>query len=541
MGVILPPAHESNSTMRMNTLGGTPKESTGRFFFALAIGFLVLVLALFFSVSINFVGPKISIAWAGLIIGPLLLFMRLEWLIWTMIVSTFLLVGVLQYFLGIQKAFWIPYLLGIVLLVRLPIDLMAQKRRNDLPRRGLSGPLVMYFLFLLGLVVSTAISMPGPAQILFGLRDYVAIMSLMLVIGAGLLDSRFIEKLWNFLLWMVPLQIPAVIYQRFFVASSRTGASPWDAVVGLFGGDPEGGGGSGIMAMFVIVMSFVALMRLRNKQIGKPFFALVVFSALGCIALAEVKFSFVLIPVAVALIYGRDLLRKPMRVLIAFAATAVLVVGIISLYQTQFTYSRSGSGNETLTQYIERTFANNLDDRFVNPQTREMGRVAALRLWETEHGIDDPVTYLLGHGVGSTKIGGLVLGEAAARYSVRIDRSTATILLWDSGLFGLACFVLLLYFASRMAFRLSHSNALDERERVLMPAMGVAAILLLLELPYQTAVANAPQTQLLLAMVVGYVVMMNRKVIASGASDAVPPTAFSGVRAAKTNTALVHA
>ena len=525
----------------MNTLGGTLTESKGRFLFALAIGFMVLVLALFFSVSINFIGPKVSIVWAGLIIGPLLLFMRLEWLIWTMIVSTFLLVGVLQYFFGVQKAFWIPYLLGIVLLVRLPIDLMAQKRRNDLPSRGISAPLVMYFLFLLGLVVSTAINMPGPAQILFGLRDYVAIMSLMLVVGAGLLDSRFIEKLWSFLLWMVPLQIPAVIYQRFFVASSRTGASPWDAVVGLFGGDPEGGGGSGIMAMFVIVMSFVALMRLRNKQIGKPFFALVVFSALGCIALAEVKFSFVLIPVAVALIYGRDLLRKPMRVLIAFVITALLLVSIVSLYKSQFTYSSSAASKETLSDYLERTFTKNLDDTFINYRTREMGRLSALRLWEAEHGINDPMKYLLGHGVGSTKTGSFVRGEAAEKYSIRIDRSAATIVLWDGGLFCLSCLVLLLYLVARMAFRLSRNALVDERHRVLMPAMGVAAVLLLLELPYQTAIANAPQTQLLLAIVVGYVVMMNREAIASRASDAVPPPRFAGVSAVKTSLAFVRA
>ena len=68
----------------------------------LAIGALVLLLALLFSVSINFfLGPKLSIVLSGLIIGPVLLFIRLEWLLWTMVVSTFFLVGLLQYFFGI--------------------------------------------------------------------------------------------------------------------------------------------------------------------------------------------------------------------------------------------------------------------------------------------------------------------------------------------------------------------------------------------------------------------------------------------------------
>lgn len=497
--------------MRVNMLGNAPQQSMGKYLPMLAIGALVLLLALLFSASINVFGPKLSIVWAGLIIGPALLFMRLELLMWIMIVSTFLVVGSLQYFFGVQKAFWIPYLLGIVLLVRLPIDLMTQRRRLALRRRSLSPPLVMFFLLLLGLAASTAINAPGLGQILFGIRDYFAVLALMVVIGAGLVDSRFIQRVWTFMLWMVPLQIPAAIYQRFFVASSRVGASPWDAVVGLFGGDPEGGGGSGVMAMFVVVMAVIALMRWRNRQIGTPFFVLVVLSALGCIALAEVKFSFVTIPVAVILIYGREMFRKPMRVLLAFAATGVLLVGIVSLYQVQFSYSRSAAANETLSEYVERTFANNLDDRFINYQTREMGRVAALRFWEREHSVDDPVKYFLGHGIGSTKTGTFVRGEAASDYSLRIDRSTAAIILWDGGVFGLVCLILLLWFASRMAFRLARSESVAQQDRILMPAMGVAVVLSLLELPYQTAVANAPQTQLLLALVVGYIVMLDRK------------------------------
>jgi hypothetical protein len=518
--------------MRVNMLGKVPQRSMGKLLSTLAVGASVLTLALLFSASINLFGPKLSLVWAALIIGPVLLFVRLEWLMWAMIVSTFLVVGTLQYFFGVQKAFWIPYLLGVVLLVRLPIDLMTQRRRDMQRRRTLSPPLVAFFMLLLGLTASTVINAPAPFQILFGFRDYFAVMSLMLVIGAGLVDRRFVARVWTFLLWVVPLQIPAVIYQRFFVANERLGASPWDAVVGLFGGDPEGGGGSGVMALFVIVMAFVALMRWRNKQIGTPFFALVVLSALGCIALAEVKFSFLLIPISVALIFGRDLLRKPVRVLLAFIATGVFLVAIISLYQAQFTYSSSVAAKETLAEYVERTFANNLDDRFINYNTGEMGRVAALRFWEKEHGIHDPVKYVLGHGVGSTKMGGFVRGEAASKYSVRIDRSTAAIILWDGGVFGLMCMGLLLYFASRMAFRLSSDERAEQGDRALMPAMGVAAVLLLLELPYQTAVANAPQTQLLLAMVVGYIVLIDRKasVVSPSAMDNALPTSPASMR-----------
>ena len=497
--------------MRVINAVTVPRGSSVKTLSLIAISVVVLLLALVFSASINFAGPKLSLVWAGLLIGPAMLFMRLELLLWAMIVSTFFVVGVLQYFFGVPKAFWIPYLLGGVLLVRLPIDVMTQRQRLALKKRSLSAPLVMFFLLLLGLATSTAINAPGPLQILFGVRDYFGVLALMVLIGAGFVDSRFIQRAWTFMLWMVPLQIPAAIYQRFFVASSRVGDSPWDAVVGLFGGDPEGGGGSGMMAMFVIVMAVVALMRWRNRQIGTPFFALVVLSALGCIALAEVKFSFVLIPVAVALIYGRELLRKPMRSLIAFGATCVLILGIISLYQAQFTHERSDPSKKTLSGYLEHTLVNNLDDRFVNYRTREMGRVAALRLWQAEHSFDDPMTYLLGHGIGSTKMGSFVRGEAATKFSFRIDRSAAAIVLWDGGLFGLSCLVLLLFFAARMAFRLARSAELDECDRALMPAMGVAAILLLLELPYQAAVANGPQTQLLLALVVGYVVMTNRK------------------------------
>jgi hypothetical protein len=334
----------------------------------------------------------------------------------------------------------------------------------------------------------------------------------MAIFAAGLVDQKFFDRVWIFLLWMVPAQIPAVIYQRFFVAPNRVGSSPWDAVVGLFGGDPEGGGGSGIMAVFVIVMSLIAFVRWKNGGIRLPFFMLVLVSALGCIVMAEVKFSFVLIPIAVAVMFGREFLHKPIRVLAVFAITGVIITSIIALYQMQFTYGGKMPETQTVTGYLERSIQNNIDDRFINFQTGEMGRIASLRFWEAEHGLNDPLTYFLGHGVGSTKVGGWVVGEAAAKYvsRFRIDRSTATILLWDAGMYGLICMLMVCVSTAFIAFRAAKQSSIDLSSRGLMPVMGTASIIFLVEFPYHTSIANVPQAQLLFVFVVGYVIAASR-------------------------------
>lgn len=499
--------------MRMNTIDSLSQMSVSKIFTTLTVGGTVLALAVLFAGSISVVGPKISIAWAGLVIGPLLLFMRLELLLWIMIVSTFVVVGVLQYFFGVQKAFWIPYLLGLVLLIRLPIDLMTRKRTNGFQRLGFSSPLVAYFLLSLGLFVSTIAALPGPAQIILGMRDYFGILALMIILGAGLVDERFFSRVWTFLLWVVPAQLPAVIYQRFFVVSKRVGSSPWDAVVGLFGGDPEGGGGSGVMAVFVIIMSLVAFVRWQNGKIKLPFFLLVVASAASCIALAEVKFAFALIPIAVAIFFGRQLLGKPLKVLASFAITAALISGFISLYQMQFTYGGKMPESQTVTGYLERAVRNNTDASFINFKTGEMGRVASLSFWASQNGVDQPLTYIFGHGIGSTKVGGFVVGESAARFlpRFRIDRSTAAILLWDAGLFGFLCAISIFLLVSITAFRLARRTFLDVEHRILMPVMGTAAIIFLAEFPYHTSIANVPQAQMLVAIVVGYVIATSRQ------------------------------
>ena len=372
-------------------------------------------------------------------------------------------------------------------------------------------------MLMLGLTVSTLVNMPGPAQIIFGLRDYFGVLSLIIALGIGLVDRKFIEKVWMFLIWMVPVQIPVVIYQRFFVASKRVSASPWDAVVGLFGGDPEGGGGSGIMAIFVIVMSLLAFVRWRNGRMGLPFFLLVFLSALGCIAMAEVKLSFALIPLSVAIMFWREFLKKPARGLLALIMMSIVVFGIITLYKMQFSHNATRS--QSVSEYLERSIKNSVDDNFVNMQTGEMGRIASLRFWEAEHGMHDPLTYFFGHGIGSTKSGGWVTGDAAAKYGARfrIDRNTASVFLWDAGLYGLLCMIALFTSAAFMAFRMARNFSLDTEARILMPVMGTASVIFLMEFPYHTSIANVPQSQLLVALVVGYVISASR--LAPFASD----------------------
>ena len=89
-------------------------------------------LALFVGVAVVGTGLAVgnvyfAAAVTGVVCAIPLLLMPIEYVLWGGWILTFLMAGQLQYFAHIDKAFWLPYLFGLFLFVRLPIDLMTRR------------------------------------------------------------------------------------------------------------------------------------------------------------------------------------------------------------------------------------------------------------------------------------------------------------------------------------------------------------------------------------------------------------------------------
>lgn len=466
-----------------------------------------LILGIVGGLAIGFIGPTAGLFLSAMVLGAAGLLLPLRHLVLLTIIVAYIVMGQLVYFARVDKAIWLPFLLGLAILVRLPGDMM--QRRLSAPHQSpyapaQSGPVsVLIAVYFLTVVATTVINQNGFLQVFISSKEYVFLWSIYLAITAGLVAPDLLKRIWHLLPWLLPLQLPLIFYQRFVVAArravSRMGAE-WDAVVGAFGGDPDGGGSSGAMSLFVVFAMVLAITRWRNGTMKPAHCALIVGSGLLTLALAEVKFAVLMLPVAIFFAFRREFLARPVAALLALVASAAIAGGTLYLYKQQYSNAeidRSQAG------YFEHMFSASTDDSFINHRTGEIGRVAAIKFWAQQQ--TSAVEMLIGQGMGSSRKGDMAVGEAARKWMFNIARSSLAIMLWETGLLGTAAFVAMLGFAYLRAHSLAVNPRTSTEDRPLLAACAAGFVLLAAELPYNTDIYYSPQIQILLMLMLGQV------------------------------------
>lgn len=482
---------------------------------AVALSVVLVLGALVAGAGVALIGVPFAALVTGAVVGGFALFVPLPWLMWLMFGLTFVVIGSAQYFGGVNKAFWAPYLLGALMMLRVPmeryrasISVAGAELRQGLPLdAGLFS--VMVALFFTIALASTLFNLSPWLQLFVSAKEYLFLWSICFLVAAGHAGAGFERRVWLALLWLAPLQVPVVLYQRFVVATSRQGSSAWDAVVGLFGGDPEGGGASAAMAFFVMFCALLALSLWRSRQLRLRYVVAVVVSALLCIALAEVKAVILLLPLAIAALFRRELLRRPFQAAAFVLSGVVLSVGLIVAYQAQFASDRSTAGR-SIEAYTRLMLERATDtDSFQRDRAR-MNRTTALVYWWQNHQVSDPVRFFLGDGIGATRVGSLAVGETARRHPYRLNTTTASQLLWETGLLGLAATAGLLLAGMQMAGRASRDPSLTGEQRAVAAAAQPMLLITLLGVAYNTDFIGTPPAQLLAMLLLGYLYRLRR-------------------------------
>jgi len=448
----------------------------------------------------------------GVLLGAVALMLPLPWVVVALVILSFVVTGQLIYFAGIAKALWFPYLLGALLLVRLPLDIIRRNHLSEYERKFApktpTGLTVFISLYLATVVASTLINTSPPLQVFVSSKEYLFLWGLYLVCAAGLIRPELVARIWAWLPWLMVLQLPLIFYQRFVVMPRRIGTgSPFDAVVGAFGGNPFGGGASGAMGMFCVIGIVIALARWRTNLISGWQTVLIICAGLLSIGLAEIKFMVLLLPVAFGLLFARELARKPIRGVIMISAGIVLAFGILFAYKTQYgLHTREG---QTTQEYFERMFTKNTDSNYINMNTRQIGRVASVVLWYHEHDLRDPARFLLGHGAGASREGELVVGVAQQRYAFQLTRSSIGILLWETGILGALAYIAMLGATYIVLFRQAGEIWRPAESRATVASMAVAIAVFALSIPYDPSIMMAHQLGVMLMLCLGYASMMN--------------------------------
>lgn len=480
-----------------------------------ALGGVVALLPFLAGAVLALGATQLDLLLFGAIFGVAFLFVPVSITLDLLVFLTFIVVGLGSYFLSFDKGFWVPYMICLMLFLKLPIEALQAGQRH-VRNKPKTSPVVYVLLpFLAVFVMSSVINETPVISALVGAKNFVFIWSVLLLLALGRLEEKMLARIWLAVLWVAVLQLPFTIYQHFFVATSavnsvRVGIS-WDAVVGTFGGKMDGGGSSGTLALFEVIAILFALLFMQSGVISRRVALLVTGAACLSILLAEVKVVFILAPVIMVGVLRGRLIRNPLTSLAMLLAGFVLLAGLFAAYQRMY-WSQVDNKNSDTADAIDYMFRVDTKDNLVNYGTGEVSRLAAPLIWWRDNRVRGADLLLFGYGPSASRVSETIgTGVAAARFPFRLDSSTLTVLLWDLGLMGLFAFVAILVTGAVTALRVARRPGIPPLHLAILRAVPTVMVILLITLPYNRDAVDHSTTQLLICLLLGHVAYWHRR------------------------------
>lgn len=440
-------------------------------------------------------------------LGALLL--PAHWWVWALVTLAMVVVGPAIYFGRIESARLVVPALGLALLLPLALRAFAHAEKP-----ALRTPAFMWWLglFFVSFAFSTAISEPRLGDLVNMVRQYLWFLPLVLLLMLGALKPDSFARMWIALIVIAALQLPLALLQNFTFAAGRSGITALDAVVGSFPGNPEGGGASGGMSIFVLSMLVFAVALWKRELLKTRYLLLAGASVLGTIALAEVKAAVLLLPFAVGMIYLPELRRRPWTLVLTLLAGLAAVVVLLGFYDTQYdertaSSFRVGGGPSSSLEAVQ----NQLDpEREAGAYTSRMARHADW--FRLNPGRFEVVHSLFGHGGGATQISRFAVGKLVPQFPYRLNMTASGVLLWESGLVGHVLLLIALLAAAWSARQSSRGAGIAPLHCALLHGAMVALVLHAITLPYSSFIFTTQPSQVLLALLLGYTAYWARQV-----------------------------
>ncbi|MEK8045671.1 hypothetical protein [Ideonella margarita] len=440
------------------------------------------------------------------VLGGYVIALPASWLMAAMAALVYVVAGSIMYFGGVGQALLLPYGLALGIVAKL---LGVRIDRGS----RLTGLHWLFLALAIGVVLAVLLNQPQPLLATTGIKSLMGFVPVAVLLGTGVLNEQWQLRFWRATAFIPVLEVPFVLYQYFVVAAKRAsagGSVAWDAVVGSFGGNPESGGASGVLAFLALASVFLARELVANNQLRRGWYALIACCALLCIVLAEVKVIVLLLPAAGFVLFLPQIIKRPVRSAFAMIAILIVAVGVIASY-AMLHYSKRNHGTPTPTELYDYTFGYSTDPNYINLETGEMGRSAALRLWWTDGWLVNPVKGLIGYGPGASRgKSSFGVGEIARRYPFFIDRSAATQILWDFGLFGLVTFLALPFLGAWNCFIANRNRVSSELRAVAVagpPIFAMTAIMV----PYGRDLLEVPAMNFFFMALLGTSIWFARK------------------------------
>jgi len=467
----------------------------------LMFSIIVLVLALFFGLLAVTASPLLVGMGAGLVVGVFLL-MKPDLLVW-LILLLGLAGGAFVSMAGPQfsKVTWAVSILGFVLLALSLFNLLLVGRSRAQPAF-----IWIALAFLVAALATTVAQWYSTGEVIAGIKRLFQAYGLMFAFATLALSARQVGRFRKVLLLIALFQLPFALYEFFVLVKERgglqAGSATTDVVAGTFGANLEGGSPNSVMAIYLLIAMAFLFARWKEKLLPMPKLVLLCLPLVVPFFLGEVKILFILIPMAFLVLFKRDLPRRPVFFMM-MALFGMLFVALLGyLYATLII-------REPIEHIFEATLAYNVEDQGYG--SYYLNRTNVLQFWWQQQSWSNPLAFVFGHGLGSSfSAPSVIPGHIAMKWPLYgIDLTTASSLLWDTGLMGLGLFILMLLSAWRACSVLQR----DTRDVSVMAdatAIQTAIALFAVFVFYNNALISSPPMEIIMACVLGYLAYLYR-------------------------------
>jgi hypothetical protein len=471
---------------------------------AIVTGYAVASLLIGYVIAL---GQPVPIALAFGVVAGIALLNALPLVIWTILAGVLLISGpVVMFVPSLEKVGWLFSLLGFFLAGAAILHSALGRHRSSSPLPTFVGFAILLFAFgTLSLTYSGGPMMEGVSAA----KRYFQYFGLLFILAVVPFAPRLVSRWWHFLAFVVVLQFPFALFQRIVLVPAREGMPGVDAidiVVGTLEGSLIGGGSSSVMALLLVSAFVYLLAAYREGIMPMRRFALFSAAVLAPLPLGEVKLLVVLLPLAITLAYLDEVRRRPFRfvmgVILALAVLAALGWSYLAINAAP---GRSVSpGGDSIERIIEATIAYNFGS--VGYFGTGLNRTSVYPYWFEHHQLSDPVSFLFGHGLGSSyEVRGSGMGHMSQEHPwMHIGLTAASSVLWDLGLLGFVLIIALYLSAARCAAVLVRS-ARPGFDRAFCRTLQVTAVMLTAMLFFSDAPITVPSQQVLTALNFGLI------------------------------------
>lgn len=403
---------------------------------------------------------------------------------WGVLVGFLLVNGPLQQFAPrLGKLSWAFSGLSVLLMLLAAAQLMSPRKGDEWPR----APLASWVLVgLLMVIVGSAVGSGRTAELLAGFKRYFQTWGIFFAFAVLPIVERDLRRVCKLAFAVAVLHLPFALYQFFFLLKQRHSAGALDVVVGLFEGGADGGGSSGVMSLYLVLFVAIVVRMWLAQRIGfgKFLLALIVFGS--PLALGETKAVVVVLPFA--LLLAAQQYFGTLR-----AWSILLVLGIATVALGAYYVSINEVNGANFQRALQKILAYNVGTVGYDGSIAGLNRSTVVSFWWQKHGLANPGELLLGHGLGASYFAASALapGHLFFQYPfLNINLTAVSTLLWDVGLVGLMCYLLIFLVAWRSLRRGIQAAGVGTWHAEVFRAAEISLLICLLSLPYNNAIIS---------------------------------------------------